>query len=200
MHRPIVPLPAGPTILRRRAQSVRSPAAVRSTIADLYDTWPTVAGLGIAAPQIGVGRRLFIFCRHHDANAVPEVLINPKVIRAVGDLDDYEGCLSVAGVYGRVVRAAELEISAFTPDFARVRLRFTGYDARIIQHEMDHLDGVVYLDRVTEWDSFLRVAPLSPENTPEDSEERITTAPLEASEVETLRSLMVGLPGYALRW
>ncbi len=153
MIRDIVQLSLDATILRARAISVKRVGAVQGVIRDLKDTWPTQAALGIAAPQIGVGLRLFAFRRNDDVDQPPEVLINPKVVRIGGLADDTEGCLSVSGLYARCPRAEFIEITAMDESFRRVRYRLEGYDARIIQHEMDHLDGVLYIDRIADWGS-----------------------------------------------
>ncbi len=196
--RPIVPLTPTSKVLRSRAPSVKAPGQIESVMVDLVDTWPTQRALGIAAPQIGVRQRLFIFRSHDAEDAPPEILINPKIIRAQGTLEDYEGCLSIAHLYGRCAREAVIEVTALDVHFERVRRRFEGYDARIIQHELDHLDGVLYIDRLEDWYTLHQVRQEAGESDPETTEWEAVPPP--ASVISTLQQLARPLPGYALRW
>ncbi len=193
MNRRIVQLSSQSPVLRHRASTVKDLSSVATVIEDLYDTWPTVEALGIAAPQIGASRRLFVFRLHDQEDMRPEVLINPKVVRARGHVDEYEGCLSVARLYGHCVRAEEIEITALDREGNRVRRAYQGYNARIIQHEMDHLDGVLYVDRVTDWDQFHLWVPA------DDGAGMEMRAP-EPEVLERLHALVRPLPGYALQW
>ncbi len=193
MKRRIVPLSSQSAVLRQRSSAVKDLNSVETVIRDLYDTWPTVEALGIAAPQIGARWRLFVFRLEEPEHAQPEVLINPKVVRARGYVDEYEGCLSVSRLYGHCVRAEELEITALDGEGRRVRRAFRGYNARIIQHEMDHLDGVLYVDRVTDWEHFRLWVPT------EDGEGMEARAP-EPDVLDRLKALARPLPGFALQW
>lgn len=193
MKRRIVPLSSQSAVLRQRSSAVKDIQSVQPVIQDLYDTWPTVEALGIAAPQIGVGRRLFIFRLEEPEQAQPHVLINPKVVHARGYVDEYEGCLSISHLYGHCVRAEEIEITALDEKGHRVRRSFQGYNARIIQHEMDHLDGVLYVDRVTDWDQFHLWVPR------EDGEGMEMQSP-EPDALERVHALVRPLPGFALQW
>ncbi len=193
MQRRIVPLSSQSPVLRQRSSAVKDIKSIQPVIQDLYDTWPTVEALGIAAPQIGVDRRLFIFRLEEPEQAQPEVLINPKVVRARGYVDEYEGCLSVFRLYGHCVRAEAIEITALDADGKRVRRAFQGYNARIIQHEMDHLDGILYVDRVTDWDHFHLWAP-------QDKGDGMEMQSPDPDVLERLHALVRPLPGFALQW
>lgn len=130
-------------------------AELDQLIADMFDTMAAEAGAGLAAPQIGVSKRVVIFgveknARYPDAEAVPTtVLINP-VIEPIGtDMEeDWEGCLSVPGLRGRVPRYARVRYSGYDPRGARIEREVGGFHARVVQHECDHLDGILYPRRI----------------------------------------------------
>lgn len=201
MQRPICVIPRERRILRARAVRCRSIAEVAGVIQDLEDTWPTVAAHGIAAPQIGVSKRLFIYKPREAAeDDLPIVLANPKVIRASGEIKDYDGCLSVPGIYGQTRRAAQIEITALTTAGETVRLKFEGFTARIIQHEMDHLDGVLFIDRLDTLDDLYRLEDVPREEAGEDAERAVRQVPLTPDQLHWIREEQRPLPGWALRW
>jgi peptide deformylase len=200
-------LPREAGLLRRRCVRVANWAEADQAIQDLWDTWGTVAAHGIAAPQIGVLRRLFVYRPHDDADEDakerPIVIINPKVIKVSGEVDDYDGCLSLPGIYGHTRRAERIEISALVGPGETARLKFEGYTARIIQHEMDHLDGVLWIDRLDDEDLSglytIEEVPSDPDADP-PVERSIRQVPLTPSEFEFVKSARRPLPGYALHW
>jgi peptide deformylase len=130
-------------------------------IADLDDTMRALDGAGIAAPQIGVGLRVVIFevqenPRYPDVSPVPyTVLVNP-VITALGDdeEDGWEGCLSVPGMRGLVPRARRVRYQGFDQTGAPIDRTVDGFHARVVQHEVDHLDGILYPQRVRDLVNF----------------------------------------------
>ncbi|CAB1129745.1 Peptide deformylase [Candidatus Hydrogenisulfobacillus filiaventi] len=199
MIQPIWTIPASSAFLRQRTTKVHSiNQEVRQVAADLRDTWPTVSAYGIAAPQIGSRRRMFAY-RHADREDEPPIiLINPKIIRARGELKDYDGCLSVPGIYGETRRAAEIEVLALNERGEPVRLTFEGFDARIIQHEVDHLEGVLFIDRVDDLDEFYTLE--TQEAVPEGEEGRYRRVPLTPEQREFIARERRPLPAYALTW
>ena len=124
-------------------------------VADMFDTMAALDGAGLAAPQIGVGLRVVIFGveanpRYPDVEPVPTtVLINP-VLEFHGDdsEDGWEGCLSVPGMRGLVPRYRHLRYTGFDPHGEPIDRRVEGFHARVVQHECDHLDGVLYPMRI----------------------------------------------------
>ena len=108
--------------------------------------------VGLAAPQIGVmWRMIFVDCTGHRQVEVPRsprILINPAVTAAAGSEIGREGCLSLPDITANVRRATRVEIAALGLDGARLRLTLEGFEARVVLHEIDHLDGVLILDRV----------------------------------------------------
>jgi peptide deformylase len=133
----------GDEVLRRRAKPVKTvDAAVRRLIDDLVDTMQDAEGLGLAAPQIGVAKRVFVA---RDGDSVV-VLVNPQVRAKSGHDVGVEGCLSMPGLQGNVRRAKELTISALDRSGRTVTYEAEGLLARIFQHEFDHLNGVLFID------------------------------------------------------
>ena len=125
--------------------------ALRTLIADMHETMSAAQGAGLAAPQIGVLLRVVIFGFEHndrypDAEPVPYTEIVNPVLTPIGpDLEeDWEGCLSVPGLRGRVPRHARLRYTGFDPQGQRIDREVTGFHARVVQHECDHLDGILY--------------------------------------------------------
>ena len=145
-----------PRLLQRSAEvEPLDPAALQPLLDDMWDTMAAENGAGLAAPQIGVLQRVVIFgCetnpRYPEAPAVPEtVLINP-VIRALDDEmeEGWEGCLSVPGMRGVVPRYINIHYSGFDQFGKPIDREASGFHARVVQHECDHLDGVLYPQRM----------------------------------------------------
>ena len=134
---------------------------LHALIADLDDTMKALDGAGLAAPQIGVGLQVAIFGVEHnprypDAEPVPyTVLINPLLTPIGADMEEgWEGCLSVPGIRGRVPRAREITVRAFDRNGERLEIHAHDFPARVIQHETDHLDGILFFDRMRSLDSL----------------------------------------------
>ena len=130
---------------------------LHALVQDLMDTMQAEDGAGLAAPQVGVGLRVVVFgfdsnSRYPDADAVPEtVLVNP-VIEPLSDEkdDDWEGCLSVPGLRGVVPRYSHIRYSGFDHQGNAIEREARGFHARVVQHECDHLDGILYPQRMTD--------------------------------------------------
>ncbi len=138
---------------------------LRALVADMFDTMHAANGAGLAAPQIGVPLRVVIFGyadpampnpRYPDADPVPQtILVNP-VLEPVGDATEegWEGCLSVPGLRGVVERYSRLRYRGFDLDGRPLERVAEGFHARVVQHECDHLDGVLYPMRVRDFTRF----------------------------------------------
>jgi peptide deformylase len=148
----------GHPVLRRRAAEVADPTApeIAQLVADMLETMRDAPGTGLAAPQVHVPLRVVIFeiagarAEHEKAEPVPiTVLINP-VIEPLGEdgTIDWEGCLSVPGLAGRVPRYHRIRYRAQTPDGGSIDRTVEGFHARVVQHECDHLDGILYPQRM----------------------------------------------------
>lgn len=161
MIRPVLRM--GDTRLLRVSDSVTcfGTAELQQLIIDMRDTMKHLEGAGLAAPQIGVSLRVVIFgvqsnSRYPDAGEVPEtVLINP-VITPIGALQEegWEGCLSVPGMRGLVPRWAELRYQGLDQYGMPIDRLAQGFHARVVQHECDHLDGVLYPMRIRDMSRF----------------------------------------------
>ncbi len=202
-------LPREAGLLRRRCVRVANWREALGPIHDLLDTWGTVAAHGIAAPQIGVLKRLFVYRPYEDDDkeepGAPIGVVNPKVIKVAGELTDYDGCLSLPGIYGQTRRAERIEISAQLGPGKTVRLKFEGYTARIIQHEMDHLDGVLWIDRLEDedLDNLYMLAEVPAEGETAEGEGAahksvVKKVPLTPADREFVAAARRPLPGFAL--
>lgn len=136
---------------------------------DMFDTMRALDGAGLAAPQIGVGLRVVIFgftsnARYPDAEAVPEtVLVNPELTPLGDELEDgWEGCLSVPGLRGVVPRHRRLRYRGFDATGRAIDRSVEGFHARVVQHEVDHLDGILYPMRIRDLRQFGFTATLFP--------------------------------------
>ena len=141
-------------------------------IDDMFETMHAAGGAGLAAPQIGVNLRLVIFgfekvARYPDAPPVPPtVLINPVITPLDGAMEEgWEGCLSVPGLRGVVPRLARLRYTGFDAKGAPIDRSVEGFHARVVQHECDHLDGILYPMRVKDFTRFGFTDVLFPELT-----------------------------------
>jgi peptide deformylase len=139
---------------------------------DMRDTMAALNGAGLAAPQIGVLQRVVIFGigrnpRYREAEEVPEtVLINPELepIAPMEMDDDWEGCLSVPGMRGLVPRYRQLRYRGFDERGHSIDRTVTGFHARVVQHEVDHLDGILYPTRIRDLRKFGFTAELFPDS------------------------------------
>lgn len=134
---------------------------LHSLLADMRDTMQALNGAGLAAPQIGVGLRVVIFGvqanpRYPDAEAVPDtVLINPVITPLGGAIEEgWEGCLSVPGLRGLVPRHAHIRYQGWDEYGALIDRSVSGFHARVVQHECDHLDGILYPMRIRDMTKF----------------------------------------------
>jgi peptide deformylase len=132
-----------------------------SLLQDLRDTMAAENGAGLAAPQIGVSLRVVIFGvaanpRYPDAPEVPDtVLINPTLTPLADEIEDgWEGCLSVPGMRGLVPRWSQLRYQGFDELGQTIDRRVAGFHARVVQHEVDHLDGILYPTRIRDLRNF----------------------------------------------
>ena len=113
----------------------------------MFKTIYARGGVGLAAPQVGISRRLICYDLSEERNQ-PQVLLNPRVVERSGRVVEEEGCLSVPGVNGKVKRAARVVVEGLTLEGEAIRVEAEGLAARMFQHECDHLDGVLFCDRL----------------------------------------------------
>ena len=153
----------GDARLLRRAEPVSSfgSGELHALLADMRDTMQAMNGMGLAAPQIGVSLRVVIFGveknpRYPDAETVPEtVLINPVIMPLDdGKEPDWEGCLSLPGLRGLVPRFGNIRYQGYDEQGAPIDRFVSGFHARVVQHECDHLDGILYPMRIQDMTQF----------------------------------------------
>jgi len=139
-------------------------------IEDMFDTMEALNGAGLAAPQIGVFKRVVIFGvesnpRYPEAEPVPAtVLINPVIETLTDEMEHgWEGCLSVPGMRGLVPRPSRIRYSGVDQHGAQVRREAAGFHARVVQHEVDHIDGILYPMRIEDMRHFGFESELFPE-------------------------------------
>jgi peptide deformylase len=162
----------GHPVLRTRTKpldpSVIKSAALQQLIDDMFQTMREYQGVGLAAPQVHENLRLFVagFAPAQDedddeeeedeAEGVPLMcLINPEITPVGNSVqEDWEGCLSIPDIRGKVPRAAEIQVRAYDRRGRRIELTTRGFTARVIQHETDHLDGILFFDRMKSFETL----------------------------------------------
>ena len=157
----------GHPVLRTAARSLelsdlRDPS-LQTFIDDMIETMTEYRGVGLAAPQVHEGLRLFVALLADDPRGAnpddddqePTVIINPEITIVDPDVvEDWEGCLSVPDIRGRVPRAREIVLRGLDRRGSAIEIEAADYPARVIQHETDHLDGVLFFDRMTDFASL----------------------------------------------
>jgi len=136
----------GDPILRQKAKPVpKVTKRIAKLLKDMEETMYAADGVGLAAPQVGVSLRMFVA----DAGEGPMAFVNPVLVEGRGSSVDSEGCLSIPGVYGYVDRFETVVVTAADAKGKERKVEASGLLARVIQHEMDHLDGILFIDKAT---------------------------------------------------
>ena len=160
----------GHPVLRAKARpleksEIRRPE-IQKLIDDMFDTMAEYHGVGLAAPQIHERVRIFVAAlgrgdsgdsgvNHEPGDHEPIAIINPEIVTVGSDVvEDWEGCLSIPDIRGRVPRAREILLRALDRKGGRLELRAHDFPARVLQHETDHLDGVLFFDRMRSFESL----------------------------------------------
>jgi peptide deformylase len=140
----------GADVLRRKAQAVPDPGPeLDRLVADMFETMYDAKGIGLAAPQVGLSQRLIVVDVKEEG-AEPLALLNPVVAEAGAATEKYEeGCLSIPGVAATVERPVTCVVEALDAKGQPVRIQADGMLARCLQHEIDHLDGILFIDRLS---------------------------------------------------
>ena len=150
----------GHPVLRQRTALIQpddiSMASMQRLIDDMFDTMNEYAGIGLAAPQVHQELRLFV-AGVDDPNSTmqPVVMINPE-IEVIGEEteEDWEGCLSIPDIRGKVLRAKDIRVRSLDRHGKLQQITATGFPARVIQHDTDHLNGILFVDRMTSFESL----------------------------------------------
>jgi peptide deformylase len=146
-------------VLRSKSKKVQKVTPKMAAFAQkMLEKMRDASGVGLAAPQVGILQRFFVaeFPEDEENNQPREtfILFNPEIVKSSGEQTGYEGCLSVPGYVGEVARAEKITVKGLNARGRAVRYKLDGYLARVFQHEIDHLDGVLYTDNLTDPDTF----------------------------------------------
>ncbi len=167
----------GDPVLRRKAKPVRAvDRQIVKLLDDLLETMDDAHGLGLAAPQLGIGKRAIVA---HDGDGELVMLVNPQLISKRGKERGTEGCLSMPGLYGTVERAKSVVVAGLDRSGREVKIEAEGLLARALQHEIDHLNGVLFTDHTTDlwWNERV------PDSEPDDPSHEV----IEHDDGETVR-------------
>lgn len=140
---PVVKIP-DPVLRRKAAEVVKYGKKQRLLIEDMIRIMKKSEGIGLAAPQVGLSTRIVVVAPHGVKAAG---FINPVIVKSEGEVLGEEGCLSIPALYGQVKRAEYIEVEAIDQRGREVTLELEGIHARVMQHEIDHLDGILFTDR-----------------------------------------------------
>ncbi|MCL5256994.1 MAG: peptide deformylase [Chloroflexi bacterium] len=151
-------------VLRQKSRRVKKiDESVRRLAAEMKATLQQASGVGLAAPQIGVQLRLIVVEIPADAEegteAYEAILCNPEIVRASGEVVAEEACLSLPGWIGEVPRAEKVTVKCLDLEGKERRIRAEGFRARVFQHEIDHLEGILFTDRVVDVSTLRRLSP-----------------------------------------
>src|SRR5689334_22070140 len=158
----------GHPVLRARAKPVDpaeiASARIQTLIDSMFETMQEYQGVGLAAPQVHESLRLFVAGfpprrtddeDDEEARVPLMALINPEIsVVGSGTADDWEGCLSIPDIRGKVSRPVEIDVRAYHRRGRKINVRAKGFTARVIQHEADHLDGILFFDRMTSFETL----------------------------------------------
>ena len=145
--------------MRKKAEEIKEiTPEIKRLAEDMAETMlkSDLEGVGLAAPQVGVSIRMFIA----QTGNGPGVFINPKILKKSGRETAEEGCLSLPGIWLKVKRAKELDLEAIDINGKKIKTKAEGIFARILQHEIDHLNGILIIDKVTLWQKLKRTLTL----------------------------------------
>lgn len=143
-------------ILKKKAKTVKKiDLHIRALIDDMEETMRATHGIGLAAPQVGESIRVIIA----NIGEGVHVIINPKIVKKEGDQEFMEGCLSVPGVNGPVKRPLKVKVQGLDRNGSKIELEAEGLLAVVLQHEVDHLDGKVFIDRIPDPSLIKHIPP-----------------------------------------
>jgi len=136
----------GEPVLREKALPVKEiTPEILNFIKDMAETMYTDSGVGLAAPQAGVSKRIIVIDGDEDGLIA---LVNPTIVKSEGEVEDEEGCLSLPGIYSQVKRSSKVTVKALNENGDPIEITKEGLTARALQHEIDHLDGILFVDRI----------------------------------------------------
>jgi peptide deformylase len=161
-------------VLKRKAKRVlKIDRSIHKLVEDMIDTLGKADGAGLAAPQIGVSLRVCVLWMPEQE---PFAIINPQVVKRIGEREIEEGCLSIPGYQGKVKRAVSVTVKGLDVAGNPIRIRAKELLSQALEHEIDHLDGVLYIDRIESPEKLYKIEPKPAQEKPS---ENIEAAPVE---------------------
>ena len=166
----VLPLRFAPDpVLRQKAKRVSNiDTSIERLIDDMLETLPAVSGLGLAAPQVGVPLRVAVIqmpAEEEGEEGEEVILINPEIVKKAGERLVDEGCLSIPGYRGEIKRSVSVTVKGRNRQGKEFRLKATELLAQALEHEIDHLNGILYVDYLESPDKLFRIEPQEEEDT-----------------------------------
>ena len=144
-------------VLRQRAKKVPTvDNSIQRLIDDMVETMQQAKGMGLAAPQVGVSLRVVVL---QIPGKEPFAIINPEIVRRSGEQEVTEGCLSLPGYAGEIKRSASVTVKGWDRQGKTIRIKATGLTAEALEHELDHLNGILYIDHIESQDRLHKIEP-----------------------------------------
>jgi len=145
------------SVLRRKAKRVpKIDSSIQRLIDDMIETMRQTNGVGLAAPQVGVSLRVVVLQMPGEA---PIAIVNPQMVKRSGEREVIEGCLSVPGYYGEIKRSVSVTVKGWDRQGKAIRIKATGLMAQALEHELDHLNGILYIDHIESQDRLHKIEP-----------------------------------------
>jgi len=144
-------------VLRQKAKRVpRVDSSIQRLIDDMVETMQQVSGVGLAAPQVGVSLRVVVLRMPGEE---PIAIINPEMVKRTGEREVSEGCLSVPGYVGEIKRSVSVTVKGWDRHGKAIRIKATDLIAQALEHELDHLNGILYIDHIESRDKLHKIEP-----------------------------------------
>jgi len=145
------------SVLRQKAKRVSTiDGSIQRLIDDMIETMQQTGGVGLAAPQVGVPLRVVVLQMPDEE---PVAIVNPEIVKRVGEREVVEGCLSIPGYYGEIKRSESVTVKGRDRQGKPIRIKATGLMAQALEHELDHLNGKLYIDHIESEDRFHKIEP-----------------------------------------
>ena len=143
------------SVLRKKAKRVPTvDGSIQRLIDHMIETMQQTSGAGLAAPQVGVSLRVVVLQMPGEE---PMAIVNPEVVKRIGEREVTEGCLSVPGYYGEIKRSVSVTVKGWDRQGKAIRIKATGLMAQALEHELDHLNGILYVDHVESQDKLHKI-------------------------------------------
>jgi len=148
---------SGDSVLRQKARRVTTvDGSIQRLIDDMIETMRQTNGVGLAAPQVGVSLRVVVLQMPGEE---PITIVNPQMVKRSGEREVIEGCLSVPGYYGEIKRSVSVTVKGWDRQGKAIRIKATGLLAQALEHELDHLNGILYIDHIESQDRLHKIEP-----------------------------------------